>query len=96
MRVFTPASFAAAKLAAWHDRAAPRDLYDIWALASAGMIDQDAATLFSRSGPLTSPEAVSFARLPTPEEWEAALGHQCRPAVTADEAADAVRRAWVR
>jgi len=60
------------------------------------MIDQDAATLFSRSGPLTSPEAVSFARLPTPEEWEAALGHQCRPAVTADEAADAVRRAWVR
>lgn len=96
MRVLTPASFAAAKLAAWHDRAAPRDLYDLWALASAGMIDQDAATLFSRSGPLTSPEAVSFARLPTPEEWEAALGHQCRPAVTADEAADAVRRAWAR
>ena len=48
MRVFTRASFAAAKLAAWHDRRAPRDLYDLWALASAGMIDDDAVALFSR------------------------------------------------
>lgn len=94
LRVLTQASFAAAKLAAWHDRAAPRDLYDLWALASAGMACGDAAALFSRFGPLTSPEAVSFSRLPTAAEWESALGHQCRPAVTAEEAAEVVRRAW--
>jgi predicted nucleotidyltransferase component of viral defense system len=94
LRVLTQASFAAAKLAAWHDRAAPRDLYDLWAMASAGMVGGDAATLFSRFGPLTSPEEVSFTRLPAASEWEAALGHQCRLAVSAVEAAEVVKRAW--
>lgn len=94
MRVLTQASFAAAKLAAWHDRGAPRDLYDLWALASAGMIDDEAAELFSRFGPLTSAESVSFARLPSQEQWETALGHQCRPAVSAAEAAAVVANAW--
>lgn len=50
MRVLTPAAFVAAKLAAWIDRHASRDLYDLWALAKAGRIDVEAARLYSRYG----------------------------------------------
>lgn len=96
LRVLTPAAFAAAKLSAWNDRAAPRDLYDMWGLARAGMIDDDAAQLFSRFGRYTSAAAVSFTRIPTSQEWDSTLGHQCIPAVGPVEAADLVREAWSR
>jgi len=36
LRTLTAAGFAAAKLSAWMDRHAPRDLYDLWALAEQG------------------------------------------------------------
>ncbi|MGO2860189.1 MAG: nucleotidyl transferase AbiEii/AbiGii toxin family protein [Brevibacterium sp.] len=38
LRVLTQPAFAAAKLSAWNDRATPRDLYDLWAMAAHGMI----------------------------------------------------------
>lgn len=93
LRVLTAAAFAAAKLAAWSDRGAPRDLYDLWALAEAGKIDRDAVEMFGKLGPYTSASKVSFARLPTDEEWTAALGHQCVPQVGPEEAARKVREA---
>lgn len=94
LRVLTPPAFAASKLSAWNDRRAARDLYDLWAMASNGTIDAEAARLFSRYGPFTSAEAVSFDEIPSEDEWTTALAHQCRPKVSASEAATVVRRAW--
>jgi predicted nucleotidyltransferase component of viral defense system len=94
LRVLTAPAFAAAKLSAWHDRHAARDLYDMWAMAEADMIDDEAKTLFARSGPLTSASKVSFDLVPTDQSWDSALRHQCIPKVTARQAADTVRAAW--
>lgn len=93
LRVLTAAAFAAAKLAAWSDRGAPRDLYDLWALAKADKIDREAVELFGKLGPYTSVSKVSFAPLPTDAEWTAALVHQCVPQVGPEEAARSVREA---
>lgn len=94
LRVPTPPAFAAAKLAAWYDRRAPRDLYDMWALAQKGMIDRTAVELFARHGPLTSASDVRFSPAPNADQWNSALAHQCIPQVSAQEAADAVACAW--
>lgn len=87
----TSAAFAASKLAAWAGRQAPRDLYDLWALARGGKLDRRAAEIFARLGPYTSVTSVSFAQLPADAEWDAALGHQCIPAVGPNEAAQVIR-----
>lgn len=94
MRVLTAPAFAASKLASWVDRAAPRDLYDLWALARRGFIDDEAKRLFARFGPFTSSTRVSFAALPDAMQWSTALDHQCIPEVDAEEAAEVVRAAW--
>lgn len=96
LRVLTPAAFVASKMSAWNEREAPRDLYDLWALAAAGKIDGEAADVFRRFGPYLSMTRVSFARLPTQAAWEDALSHQCTPVVTPDEAAAVVRDALGR
>ncbi|KHK99602.1 hypothetical protein LK09_01775 [Microbacterium mangrovi] len=93
LRVLTPAAFVASKLSSWNDRAAPRDLYDLWALAVAGKIDAEAEKVFGRFGPYTSASRVAFTRLPTDAEWYDALAHQCNPVVTPTEAARVVREA---
>lgn len=92
LRVLTPAAFVASKLSSWNDREAPRDLYDLWALAEAGYIDAKAAEVFARWGPLTNASKVRFARLPSLAEWSASLDHQCLPAVTPEEAAALVQQ----
>lgn len=94
LRVLTRPAFAAAKLAAWHDRSAARDLFDLWAMAEQGMIDDDARQVFSRWGPLTDASRVSFSRVPSEAEWVASLAHQGRVRVDPIEAADVVRTAW--
>lgn len=93
LRVLTPAAFVVSKLSSWNDRGAPRDLYDLWAMAAEGMIDQQASELFARLGPFARVSDVSFTRLPTAEQWKAALGHQCRIEVSPAEAAATVRDA---
>lgn len=93
LRVLTPAAFVASKLASWHDRATPRDLYDLWAMAEAGMIDEEAAELFARVGPVTNVGNVHFTQLPTSTQWKAALGHQCIIHTTPIQAAAAIREA---
>ena len=82
LRVPTSAGFVASKLSAWHDRGAPRDLYDLWAMAEGGMIDAEAAAEFGKFGPLTRAAGVSFDRHPSLVEWDAALAHQCLVALT--------------
>ena len=93
MRVLTPAAFVASKLASWHDRAAPRDLYDLWAMAESGMIDREAAAIFIRVGPVSNVDSVPFTNLPTSAQWKAALGHQCIIKATPTQAVTAVREA---
>lgn len=93
MRVLTPAAFVAAKLAAWTDRHASRDLYDLWALAESGRIDVEAARLYARYGQYTSVAKVSFAEVPTGAAWLNDLGHQGIIAVSPEEAARVVRDA---
>jgi predicted nucleotidyltransferase component of viral defense system len=93
LRVYSSAGFVASKLAAWNDRATPRDLYDLWALARAGLIDREAVRLFGRLGPYTNAERVSFSHLPSPEDWERALSHQGLVRVGPSTAAALVRSA---
>ncbi|QDP97348.1 nucleotidyl transferase AbiEii/AbiGii toxin family protein [Microlunatus elymi] len=92
----TPVAFAAAKTSAWYGRAAPRDLYDLWALAETGAIDAEATKLYRRHGPTTGNPADLFSinSAPTDRAWEAALAHQCRIRVGPDEAMRVVRTAW--
>lgn len=91
MRVLTPAAFVAAKLAAWHDRQAPRDLYDLWALAQAGHVDHEAIDLYVRLGPTGRPPAErEFGETPSSARWSAALDHQGRTRVDARAACETV------
>lgn len=94
MRVLTASAFAAAKLAAWHDRRAPRDLYDMWALGRRGLITDDARRIYAKFGPTTSAAGVVFAPVPSQREWQDALGHQGVIKVTAAEAASTVAEEW--
>lgn len=93
LRVPTPAAFVAGKLAAWADRHAPRDLYDLWALAEAGHLTDEAARLYGRYGQYTDVARVSFAEVPTDAAWRDALEHQGIIAVGSEEAARVVRAA---
>ena len=93
LRVLTGAAFVASKLSAWHDRQTSRDLYDLWALTEAGLVDSAALALFTQSGALTDASKVSFTYVPSAAEWRASLSHQCRPRVSPEEAAKVVRRA---
>ena len=95
LRTLTAAGFAVAKLSAWMDRHAPRDLYDLWALAERGLIGAQALEVFTRCGPQSGPPARwVFETAPDEPMWHRALGHQTRLRVTATEALDAVREAW--
>ncbi|NAZ75375.1 nucleotidyl transferase AbiEii/AbiGii toxin family protein [Kineococcus sp. T13] len=88
----TPA-FVASKLSAWHDRRAPRDLYDLWALGVSGCFDARAAALFARHGPIGH-SAPDFTPPPDESTWEAALAHQGRIRTSAADAAREVRVMW--
>lgn len=97
LRTPTAAGAAAAKLTAWMDRRAPRDLYDLWALVERGHVDAEALRIFVRKGPTGRPPGEwVFEAGPTPEEWRLALGHQTRLRVTASDALRSVRAAWAR
>lgn len=90
-------SFAAWKTAAWSSRAAPRDLYDLWALAHAGALTPTAARLYVKHGPTGRPPRESnFAAAPSEAEWRASLSPQTRLNVTARDALAVVRREWAR
>lgn len=95
LRVPTAASFAAWKTVAWHDRGAPRDLWDLWALAERGEITKHAAELFIAHGPIgNAPQPWMFASAPTEERWQAQLAGQTRLTVSAVEALQVVADAW--
>jgi len=96
MTVLTAPGAAAMKLAAWIERRAPRDLYDLWALAERGLITPEAVAVFVTRGPFGQPpgEWVFSAGIDE-QDWRAALGHQTRLSIRADQALAVVRRAWL-
>lgn len=96
MNVLTSEGFAAAKTAAWCERNTPRDLYDLWALATGGRLTPAAAAVFRKLGPTNSAPgpAIFPARPPTEQAWQDALRHQCVPAVGPTEAFSVVVQAW--
>lgn len=97
MSVPTADAFAAAKLSAWIDRRAERDLYDLWALSVRGLVTSTAVDLFVRHGPFTTPpEPWVFQDLPDEVAWRHALSHQGRIRTGPKEAAAAVAEAWAR
>lgn len=51
LRVPTMPAFAGWKMAAWLDRRAARDLYDLWALSRVGALNDESARLFAKHGP---------------------------------------------
>jgi len=93
LQVLTPPAFVASKLTAWEDRHAPRDLYDLWALAERGWINEAAAALYCRYGQHTSLSSISFAETPSERDWEGSLAHQCVITTTPEHAANVVKEA---
>lgn len=96
LNTLTGEGFAAAKTAAWCERNTPRDLYDLWAMADAGLISPAAAEVFRQHGPTNrrpSP-AVLPAGPPSEREWSDALSRQCIPQVSPVEAYRRVVTAW--
>jgi hypothetical protein len=88
-------AFAAWKTVAWHDRAAPRDLFDLWSLAGIGAIDSEAAELFAKHGPTNKPPSQSFfVNSPDEAVWRRDLSSQTRLQVSAADALAVVRQAW--
>jgi len=94
LSVFTAAAFVAAKTLAWGDRAAARDLYDLWALALLGLIDAAARDAYRRWGLGSDPGAWLFREAPSESEWETALAHQGRVWVGPKDALRVVREHW--
>ncbi len=98
LTTYTPAGFVGAKTSAWCDttRNAPRDLYDLWALAQGGHINAEAARIFRKFGPSSSyPRTWMLPKKPPGSaEWEDALGHLGRLPVGPDEAYETVTSAW--
>lgn len=91
----TRAAFVGWKTVAWVHRHAPRDLFDLCLLAQAGAIDSEAAELYRRLGPTGGlPSHHDFAVGCDEEAWRRSLSAQTRLTIRADEALDAVQRAW--
>jgi predicted nucleotidyltransferase component of viral defense system len=79
LAVPTPDTFVAMKGVAWHDRHAPRDLYDLAGLARGGYIRPAAAQLMHAKASHGWIPA-EFERLPRSvlRDWDAQLAHQVR------------------
>ncbi|MGH3434702.1 MAG: nucleotidyl transferase AbiEii/AbiGii toxin family protein [Thermocrispum sp.] len=98
-RAWTPtvAAFAGWKTTAWADRAASRDLYDLWLLAERDALTAEAAALYQRLGATNRPPTTAlFTRAPDEQVWTRELSAQTRLNVTAHAALARVRAAWQR
>jgi len=90
----TVGAFVAMKCAAYEDRKAPRDLYDLGSLARVGAIQAsgvEALTAFRGHGPVRTLYLPD--RRPTLEAWQTELAHQLADPGSPDETLDMVRRA---
>jgi hypothetical protein len=89
-------AFVGWKTTAWIDRRAPRDLWDLWALATMNALTASAAQLFAEHGPTSKPpRSWMFAKAPTQREWHEQLAGQTKLTIDADSALATVRDAWM-
>ncbi len=96
LETLTDVGFAAAKMSAWLDRAAPRDLFDLHALAQSGALSTDAAALVRKTTNWTAfPDRVRWPQPPSQEEWGIQLAHQTRLRVSAADAYSRVLAALI-
>ena len=89
----TLGSFTVMKLAAYEDRFAPRDLFDLGSLDDMGAIDAAALDLLRRfrgTGPIRW--AYEAARCPSIEEWMVELAHETADPGDPSATLDRVRR----
>lgn len=86
LRVPTAEGFAAMKLMAWHQRQAPRDLFDLAALAEIGAITAAALDLTEHVSGTRIGSRVLNQKLPPRvlSEWNTQLAHQLREPMSAD------------
>ncbi|GAA0611999.1 hypothetical protein GCM10009547_12540 [Sporichthya brevicatena] len=97
LRVLTVEAFVAAKIVAWLDRRAPRDLYDLAALAHRSLITPTAVQCLRRYGAASSPPSPrDLGGPPTEAAWQQALAHQTRLETTAADALAALANAWAK
>ncbi|WP_330184984.1 nucleotidyl transferase AbiEii/AbiGii toxin family protein [Nocardia sp. NBC_01503] len=90
-------AFAAGKTATWHDRRAPRDLWDLWALNGMGAIDDAAGALYRKHGPTNRlPTPQLFDHAPDDDDWNTQLAGQTRLTISAENALATVRDSWAR
>ena len=95
LRVPTVEAFVAAKVSAWLDRRAPRDLYDLAALAKRGHITPAAVQCLRRHGATSAPPSVRvLGGPPTEAAWQQALAHQTRLGMSAAGAMAVFKKAW--
>ena len=67
------------KCAAFEDRAAPRDLFDLGALAERGAIGSSAIEILRHfRGAAPTRWSYEDARCPSPRQWETELVHQTK------------------
>lgn len=95
LTVPTASGFVAMKLLAWLDRAAPRDIYDLAALAEAKMIDEGALRSVRSIAGFT-PTSRAITNVPISrvrQEWDNELDHQLRSPKSLDECVAVVQRA---
>lgn len=91
----TVASFVAWKTVTFMDRRAPRDLWDLAALAGLGAFSTAAAELFLAFGPFRAlPSNSTIPVAPSEEVWVRDLAHQTRLSLTASQARASVVQAW--
>ena len=90
----TPAAFVAMKVAAYRDRAEPRDLFDLAELARRGHVTTDALTL-TRQLTNATPRTTEFATVPerVQARWHDRLAHQLTDPGTPTQAARAIAQA---
>ncbi len=94
LRLPTREAFVAMKCAAYEDRAAPRDLFDLAALAGAGAINQSAIEVLRRFRGYGPTEwHYDDSRCPSTGEWAAELAHQTRHPGDPQDALRGVRAA---
>jgi hypothetical protein len=92
LRTPTLAAFAAMKTAAWADRHAARDLYDLAALARAGALTGEAADLVKGATGVRVTRDLFGSVAVT--HWTEQLAHQTRVLPAAEECLDQVRHAY--
>lgn len=88
-------AFVAWKTVAFMDRRAPRDLWDLAALARLQPFTAGAADLFARFGPFRStPSTTTLPAAPSETVWQRDLAHQMRLSISAATARSEVVAAW--